>query len=93
MVITRLIVPVAALAFLAACGSAPVSWLTSNAESGSEQGANDAREGLPKDEHCTVIARQRADDARANGYDLKIENSVFAEAYRDCIEQHYGVAN
>lgn len=35
--------------------------------------------------HCGAVARERADDALMNGYGFQIEESVFQEAYQDCM--------
>lgn len=40
----------------------------------------------PDDAHCRAVARQRANDALANGYGFEIEDSVYLETYRDCAE-------
>jgi hypothetical protein len=40
---------------------------------------------LQGDAHCQAVARQRANDARANGYSIEIADSVFSEAYQDCM--------
>lgn len=37
------------------------------------------------DAHCSAVARERADDALMNGYGFRIEQSVFQEAYEDCV--------
>jgi len=39
----------------------------------------------PDDSYCRDVARQRAADARANGYSLELETSIFQGTYRDCI--------
>jgi hypothetical protein len=39
----------------------------------------------PDDAHCRSVARQRANDALVNGYGLQIQQSVFREAYQDCM--------
>jgi hypothetical protein len=39
----------------------------------------------PDDAHCSAVARERANDALANGYGLQIEESVFQESYDDCV--------
>jgi hypothetical protein len=39
----------------------------------------------PDDAHCRAVARGRADDARANGYGLTIEESVYRETYEECM--------
>ena len=36
------------------------------------------------DEHCRAVARERADDALANGYDFNIEERVYQETSDDC---------
>jgi hypothetical protein len=87
---TRMIVFVAALNLLAGCGTDAGSMRTSNqlpAVSG------DVVEHQPPlgDAHCRAVARQRADDARMNGYSFQIESSVRAEAYQDCLAQHAGI--
>jgi hypothetical protein len=35
--------------------------------------------------HCSAVARERANDALTNGYGFQIEESVFQEAYQDCM--------
>jgi hypothetical protein len=40
----------------------------------------------PEDVHCRAVARQRATDALANGYGFEIEDSVYQETYRDCMD-------
>lgn len=35
--------------------------------------------------HCGAVARERADDALANGYGFDIEASVYQETYDDCL--------
>jgi hypothetical protein len=44
-------------------------------------------EGAPAPEelNCSAIARQRADDAIANGYDFDIEESVYRGTRDDCM--------
>lgn len=37
------------------------------------------------DSHCSAVARQRAEDALANGYGFGIEDTVYRESYADCI--------
>jgi hypothetical protein len=37
------------------------------------------------DEHCHSVARERADDALANGYDFNIAGRVYQETYDDCV--------
>jgi outer membrane lipopolysaccharide assembly protein LptE/RlpB len=44
----------------------------------------------PDDAHCQSVARQRASDALVNGYGLQIQESVFREAYRDCMTWRSG---
>jgi hypothetical protein len=35
--------------------------------------------------YCSAIARQRADDAIANGYDFDIEEGIYRETRDDCM--------
>ena len=77
--ITRFIVLIAALTLLSGCGHTD--------ETQSNPTTNVEHEALPADSHCQAVARQRANDARANGYSLQIEDSVFSEAYQDCVAQ------
>ena len=88
----RMIVFAAVLNLLAGCGTDTGSMRTSDqlpAVSG------DVVEDRPPpgSAHCRAVARQRADDARTNGYSFQIENSVFAEAYQDCVAQHAAIPN
>lgn len=39
----------------------------------------------PDEIHCGAVARERADDALANGYGFDIEESVYQETYDDCL--------
>jgi hypothetical protein len=39
----------------------------------------------PDGAHCRAVARERADDALANGYGFGIEESVYQETYDDCL--------
>jgi hypothetical protein len=39
----------------------------------------------PDEADCLAVARERAEDALANGYDFNIEESVYREAYDDCM--------
>jgi hypothetical protein len=36
--------------------------------------------------HCQAVARQRAADARANGYSFEMEDAVYDGTYKDCVE-------
>ena len=74
----RLIILATALNFLAGCETG------TDIPAVSEQAVEHPELG---DVHCRAVARQRADDAWANGYGLQIQNSVFAEAYRGCVAQ------
>lgn len=44
----------------------------------------------PDGAHCSAVARARANDALANGYGFQIEESVFQEAYQDCMAWRSG---
>lgn len=39
----------------------------------------------PVNAHCDAVARQRAADARANGYSFKMETVVYDGTYKDCV--------
>ena len=39
----------------------------------------------PYDEHCKAVARQRAADARANGYSFDMADTVYDGTYKDCV--------
>jgi hypothetical protein len=79
------------LILLAGCGTDTESSRTSSplpAES-------EAVAGHPissRDAYCHSVARQRANDAWANGYGIEVENGVSVEAYRNCIALHAGVS-
>jgi|SRR5580704_14954218 len=87
---TRMIVFVAALNLLAGCGTDAGSMRASN-QLPAVSGDIVEHQPPPGDTHCRAVARQRADDARMNGYSFQIENSVRAEAYQDCVAQHAGI--
>jgi hypothetical protein len=44
----------------------------------------------PDDAHCQAVARERADDALANGYGLQIEQGILQETYQDCMAWRTG---
>jgi hypothetical protein len=44
----------------------------------------------PDDAHCRSVGRQRANDALMNGFGLQIQESVFHEAYEDCMAWRTG---
>jgi hypothetical protein len=37
------------------------------------------------DTHCQAVARQRASDARANGYSFEMESTVYDGTYKTCV--------
>jgi hypothetical protein len=39
----------------------------------------------PYDAHCKAVARQRAADARANGYSFNMADVVYDGTYKDCV--------
>lgn len=39
----------------------------------------------PDEAHCRAVAKQRADDAHANGYEFAVEERVYQETYDDCM--------
>ena len=43
-----------------------------------------------EDTHCRAVARDRANDALANGYGFQIGESIFQESYRDCMTWRAG---
>jgi hypothetical protein len=61
------------------CASAPSGPLPA-------EGAAEIQPLSADDGHCRAGARERADDARANGYGLDIEESVYRETYDGCAE-------
>jgi hypothetical protein len=36
--------------------------------------------------HCQAVARQRAADARANGYSFEMEDLIYDGTYKDCVQ-------
>lgn len=44
------------------------------------------------DPYCREAARQRADDAAANGYDQSVQAATAREAYRTCLALKQGSA-
>lgn len=74
----RLLILTAAAGVLAGCGTEMDQSPTS--------GGSAAPAGMsPVEAHCSAVARERADDALMNGYGFQIEESVFREAYEDCM--------
>jgi hypothetical protein len=63
---------------LVGCGTA-IDQPTANLEIPAEEAAT------PDGAHCSAVARERANDALSNGYGFRIEESVFQEAYQDCM--------
>lgn len=39
----------------------------------------------PYSEHCKAVARQRASDARANGYSFGMADTIYDGTYKDCV--------
>ena len=79
--ITRLLVPIATLIVLAGCAHGAEIW-SAPPDDGPAMSDHKSLQG---DAHCQAVARQRANDARANGYSIEIADSVFSEAYQDCM--------
>jgi len=67
----------AATGFLAACGT--------EVQPPNVSGVDAAQALAPVNAHCNAVARERADDALANGYGFQVEESVFQESYDDCM--------
>lgn len=66
-----------AIAFLGGCASDRLNRAAATAV--------DAQSLPPGALHCLAVARERADDALANGYAFDIEESVYRETYGDCV--------
>jgi hypothetical protein len=60
------------------CGSAPLNPRP-------DTGVVDTQPVQPDEMHCRIVARERADDALANGYGFEIEASVYRETYDECM--------
>jgi hypothetical protein len=78
MILHRLFLLLAAVPLLHACGS-------DRQEPLSRSETIDASPLSPDQEHCRAVARERADDALANGYGLEVEDSMYRETYDECI--------
>jgi hypothetical protein len=69
------------IALLEGCGSGPSGPATAAA-------TIDPRLLPPGEFLCQSVARERADDAVANGYSFNIEGAVYQETYDDCMARH-----
>lgn len=79
------IVAIAALLLLGGCQSGGKPWQPYRDLTGDD--GNDAaatRADTYSDEHCVAVAKQRAQDARVNGYSVEMETAVYQGTYRDC---------
>jgi hypothetical protein len=82
------IVFVAAAVLLAGCDTE--GWVPGVDSNGAGQTAapetsSSETSGAPVNAHCDQVARQRAADARANGYTLEMEDTIYQGTYRDCV--------
>ena len=78
----RLFLLAAAAGFLAGCGT--------EVQPPNVTGVDATQTIVPDDAHCIAVARERANDALANGYGFQIEESVFQESYADCVAWRAG---
>jgi len=74
----RFSVLAAAAALLAGCGAETEQPMVNPQIPAQEAATSDAA-------HCSAVALERANDALMNGYGFGIEESVFQEAYQDCM--------
>ena len=81
----RLFLLAAAAGFLAGCGT--------EVQPPNVTGVDATQAIVPDDAHCSAVARERANDALANGYGFEIEESVFQESYADCVAWRAGKPN
>jgi hypothetical protein len=85
----RIFVVVAALLLLAGCEANGSGWRSDYHSTNDEQtsaapSAATTRPSMPVDAHCVAVARQRAMDARENGYDVDMEDTIYQGTYKDC---------
>lgn len=83
----RTIIFVAAAILLAGCQTDDDFWRPSHYFA-NEQHESTAAQAQPVDQidsHCQAVARQRAADARANGYSLDMEKTIYDGTYQDCM--------
>lgn len=83
----RTIIFVAVAIMLAGCETDYDSWRPSHSAA-NEQREPIAAQAQPAenvDSHCQAVARQRAADARANGYRLDMETTIYDGTYKDCV--------
>lgn len=82
----RTIIFVAAAILLAGCETDDDSWRPSHYIANEERGPAAQPQTVDTiDLHCQGVARQRAADARANGYSLDMEKTIYDGTYKDCV--------
>lgn len=76
---------IAALLLLGGCQSGGKPWQPYRdlvGDSGNDTAPSQA--DTNSDAHCVSVAKQRALDARVNGYSLEMETAVYQGTYKDC---------
>jgi hypothetical protein len=86
----RIFIAVAAFLLLAGCETdedfwRPYHYLAGDERAGAEQNARATKTSRSYDTKCVAVARQRALDARENGYDIDMENTIYQGTYKDCV--------
>jgi hypothetical protein len=82
----RILVVAASLLLLAGCETSGDGWRIlgdQQARAVPTSGATTADRSF--DAHCVAVARQRATDARANGYSIEMEDTIYQGTYKDCV--------
>jgi len=83
----RIVIVVAAAAFLFGCETDDEYWPPFHDSAGNSPAQSEASSPAtpPYDAHCHAVAHQRAADARANGYSIEMEETVYQGTYKDCM--------